>query len=589
MVIPNPANPAAAAQASAVEAHLQAQHQQAVTEAQRRTSYLQMQQAQMQQAPPPMIGGFFPSMHALAVAQMNATAMVATAKLANSKDNKETNSNFVVRSSVPKFNVAGGLYTVAQWARKCVEDNLEWIVKLSRRRDPALKAVMLAYGDGCQTLVLLDDAMNRMPADLNAVQKIGIAVSAAPIDDKSDEKKLAAAGVLQPTDSIWDHLRYEQTDPSKDKVENIMFVHTCMTNYGDGIDGRRRVLQVMTGAPQKPYAAVAYVPNITFEQQVLAKWNGPGAVIPNVAAMNMAAAGRYLPPPRAGGNLMGQPVSAAAATVAASAPPEEDETVITFNPKELILLEKAFRNLLTSRDLKSKADKWSEADKKACQFVIKRANSEFKWITKKKRKKNVGKPAAKKAAPAAKKDAAAAEAAKSAANSTPTNEEKKHDANSAPKPSLAKTAPEPAEGKASARKSAPKKAESAKKDKAEKVETVDKTLTKKSPASVKKADTKKEPKSSVKKSTKEEKEPLKKKKGETVDSDDEPISKLKDTPSAKKSKSIPVPIKPSAKKEEKPREKERTSSRKRSHSEGPKDKKEEKSAKKVLSKSKAKK
>lgn len=577
MVVTNQAN-TTAAQASAVQAHLQAQ-QQAAVEAQRRTSFFQMQHAA-----PPMMNGFFPSMQAAAVAQMNATAMVATAKLANSKDNKETNSALVVRSSVPKFNVAGGLYTVSQWARKCVEDNLEWIVKLTRRHNPEGKAVMLAYGDGCQTLVLLDGAMNQMPPDLNAVQKIGIGVSAAVIDDKSDEKKMAAAGVLQPTDSIWDHLRYEQVDTSKDKVEKIMFIHTCMTNYGDGIDGRRRVLQVKTGAPQQPYSAIAYVPNVVFEQQVLARWKGSGSVVPNMAAMNMAMANSFLVPPMGGGNMMAHPFSGSAA--AATAPPKEAETVITFNPKELILLEKAYDNKLTKRDMKAKADKWSDGEKKKCQKIIKRANNEFDSTATKKRKKNDGTVTKS----AVKKDASAM---KTATKATPKKEETKDGGKVASKDGLTKKALEPIEAKTSAKKAdVSKKPESSKKKtKADKEETSTKSPTKKTPTSSKKFDGPKEPKSISKKSVKGEKEPTKVKEA-SVDSDDEPISKLKETPVAKKKpSSTPKSAKSSAKKETKKAEKkemkkEDSSTSKRGRSNGSK---EEKPAKKTRSKSKPKK
>lgn len=544
-----------------------------------------------------MMNSFFPSMQAAAVAQMNATAMVGTAKLANSKDSKETNSSLVVRSSVPKFNVAGGLYTVSQWARKCVEDNLEWIVKLCRRRAPNANAVMLSYGDGCQTLVLLDAAMNQMPAELNTVQKIGIGVSTAPIDDKSDEKKMAAAGVLQPTDSIWDHLRYEQTDASKDKVEKVMFIHTCTTNYGDGIDGRRRVLQVKTGAPQKPYSPIAYVPNVVFEQQVLARWKGPGPAVPNMAAMNMAS---FLVPPMVEGGMMSHSLSAAA--MAATAPPEEGETVITFNPKELILLEKAFDNHLTNRDLKSKADKWSEDDKKACQLVIKRANAEFKWVASKKRKKNDG--AALKTIAAKKKKAEPAPTKKDAIAAAPKKKDdpalKKKDTTAA-KPSA--TAVSKKEGKKDEDKSsskkvavtgkektpskigAPKKAESGKKkDKDVKEKTVAKTPVNKIPSKEAKADALEESKSASKKKKRSKQS---KTKDEAVDSDDEPISKLKEPPAAEQqSKSPPKSPKSSAKKHHK---KDEASQKKRGRSNDSRNKEDAKHAKKSRSKSTSKK
>jgi hypothetical protein len=102
----------------------------------------------------------------------------------------------------------------------------------------------------------------------------------APIDSKEDETKMAAHGVLQPADPIWDHLRSVQDstapapttesgassssnkeDPTEEKKnkkkqkEMALFIHTSTTVYGEAIDGRRRVLQVKTMAPEKPVVA----------------------------------------------------------------------------------------------------------------------------------------------------------------------------------------------------------------------------------------------------------------------------------------------------------------------------------------------
>jgi len=312
-------------------------------------------------------------------------AMVTTAKLALPKKNKSSLSNLAVRSTVPRQNVAGGIYSVAQWARKCVEDNIEFLVKLTRRNNPKEQVAMLAYGDGCQTLILLDEAVNKIPGDISKVKKISIGVSAAPIDDKSDEIKMASTfGVLTPTDCLWDHLRYEQSNISKDNPEHIMFLHTTMKVYGEGIDGRRRVLQVKTEASKSPYEATEYISNPEFEQAVLARWTGhlvPQAVLykPPAIAMNAAAAAAY---------------------VAATTPDDDDkeekddqdEFVITFNPKEILLLEKAFDENLTSRDLKSKAYKWEEKDTLKCQETIKRLQNEFTLVDPQK-KKNTAKKA----------------------------------------------------------------------------------------------------------------------------------------------------------------------------------------------------
>lgn len=381
--VPTAADVAAAqAQAEAVQIHLAAQRASMVHQA--RASFTLPSQGRASFAMPPdaaaarasfmlsaaaagnpMASFLSPPLQqaAASIPQLNTMSMVATAKLANSTKRKDSNSMLVVRSSVPRFNVAGGTYTVAQWARKCVEDNIEFIVKLALRAQPKEKAIKFNYGDGeTETLILLDEHINKMPTDLAKVPKIGIGVSSAFADNKIDEAKMAASGVLQPSDGIWDHLRFEQLfgmpGDSGKKGPKILFMHTCMTTYGDGVEGCRRVLQVKTEAASgKPYVATSFCPNPLFEQQVLALWKAQigGGIGIDVVAVEAAAKGL---------GAVGE---------------DDHDTVITFNPKELLILERAFDGRLRKKDMKGKATKWTEDDKIACQKVIARAQGEFKY------------------------------------------------------------------------------------------------------------------------------------------------------------------------------------------------------------------
>jgi hypothetical protein len=177
-------------------------------------------------------------------------------------------------------------------------------------------------------------------------------------------------------------LRFEQVDTTGDKKEKCLFIHTNITVWSDSMEGRRRVLQVKTGAPKKPYFAMSYVPNPMFEQQVYAKWK----------ESNLSGGARAFH-----GDV--------------------NETVITFNPKELILLEKAFDNSMTARDLKTKADKFTEDDRKACQSVIRRAQNEFVIAgPPRKRRKKADKPKTGESKPEEKKTADAAPAPAPAAD-----------------------------------------------------------------------------------------------------------------------------------------------------------------------------
>jgi hypothetical protein len=132
----------------------------------------------------PMMGGFVPfnQLAAYAAAQENALPMVAIAKLASSKSKSSTNSSLVVRGSLRRANTHGGTLSVAEWTRKTLEENLEWVVKLVRRHAEGEKAIFLSYGDGCETLLLLDGKVIDSPDDLKAVKKIPVGCSMAEID-----------------------------------------------------------------------------------------------------------------------------------------------------------------------------------------------------------------------------------------------------------------------------------------------------------------------------------------------------------------------------------------------------------------------
>jgi len=334
--------------------------------------------------------------------------MIAVAKLCPSTAHKATNSNLVIKSAIRKLDAQMQPYSVAEWARKAVEENPEWLLKLIQRQAPNEKVVTLVYGNGFATMVFLDDQISRMPQkQWSAIPKIPIGVSMAAIDSKIDEKKLAQEGILQPVDPIYDHVQFETTS----KSNKCLMVHSAAYVWGESMDGRRHVLQVERSGPK-------YRPNPVFEQTVLDQWMvaEPTAraatvapAVPNMMAMNM---GRPAMMPNFGMAAATTATLPTAAMPTTQAVEEENVTVIEFNPKELILLEKAFDNRLTQRDLKSNVTKYSTEDKKACQEVIRRAQSEFVFrgpSRKRKPKTTTSEEEKKPAAKKAKKDSTTTE------------------------------------------------------------------------------------------------------------------------------------------------------------------------------------
>jgi hypothetical protein len=230
---------------------------------------------------PPMLannmpGNFFPAFQqalaANAAQEHSNAAVVAAAKLCPTKGNVKANSNLVVRNAIRKFHPNGGLITVAQWTRKCIEENLDWLVKLVRRHHENENQVLLIFGDGCETLVLIDDMSSKVPTDFASIPKLAVGVSLADADYKGSEEKLSLDGVLQPTDCIWEHLKYEQTKTEEEEKQKCLFLHTRVNVWTDGVDARRRVVQVITGKPDEPFQAKNYIHNYPFAKQVLDAW-----------------------------------------------------------------------------------------------------------------------------------------------------------------------------------------------------------------------------------------------------------------------------------------------------------------------------
>jgi hypothetical protein len=230
---------------------------------------------------PPMLannmpGNFFPAFQqalaANAAQEHSNAAVVAAAKLCPTKGNVKANSNLVVRNAIRKFHPNGGLITVAQWTRKCIEENLDWLVKLVRRHLEHENKVLLVFGDGCETLVLMDEMASNVPTDFASIPKLAVGVSLADADYKGSEEKLALDGVLQPTDCIWEHLKYEQAKTEEEEKQKCLFLHTRVNVWTDGVDARRRVVQVLTGKPDEPFQAKNYIHNFPFAKQVLDAW-----------------------------------------------------------------------------------------------------------------------------------------------------------------------------------------------------------------------------------------------------------------------------------------------------------------------------
>jgi hypothetical protein len=152
--------------------------------------------------------------------------MVAIAKLASSTSKSSTNSLLVVRGSLRRANTHGGTLSVAKWTRKMLEENLEWVVKLVKRHAEGEKAIFLRCGDGCETLLLLDGKVIDSPDDLKTVKKIPVGRSMAEIYSNFDKEKLAAMGVLQPKDSIWEPLCFETIGAIKPQADEKWSLHS---------------------------------------------------------------------------------------------------------------------------------------------------------------------------------------------------------------------------------------------------------------------------------------------------------------------------------------------------------------------------
>jgi hypothetical protein len=179
-------------------------------------------------------------------------SMAIPVRLANSSA-EHTNSSTVVRSLVKRFDFEGKLVTVADNVRKWMEeDNPEWMIQIARRMAGTPKdgraAFMLLYGDGYETLLLLDGI--EPPQDLSKVPTIGISASFAPAVGDMDQATAAKQGLLEPSDSLWEHINFELNRQGNDRS---LVLHTTsrvsVRSYEDIL--RKRVIRVWTSGPHK--------------------------------------------------------------------------------------------------------------------------------------------------------------------------------------------------------------------------------------------------------------------------------------------------------------------------------------------------
>lgn len=190
-----------------------------------------------------------------AALRSNSNHLAIPVRLANSSQADHTNSTTVVRSLVKRFDLEGKLVTVAENVRKWMEeDNPEWLVQIGRRvgagyiTKDGKASFLLLYGDGYETLLLLDGI--DPPQDLSKVPTIGISASFAPAVGDMDQETAAKQGLLEPSDSLWEHVNFEFNRQGNDRS---LVIHTSsrvsMRSYDDL--HRKRVIRVWTVGPHR--------------------------------------------------------------------------------------------------------------------------------------------------------------------------------------------------------------------------------------------------------------------------------------------------------------------------------------------------
>jgi hypothetical protein len=309
---------------------------------------------------------------------------LATVKLAQQVGaDPATNGTRIVSTTIRQSNAQGEPLSVGEWSRQTIVQNSDWLVKISKRDKDISKngsgVVRITFGNGYDALVAID--CEEFPKEISEINRVGVVVCVSTVDDDDDSTRLKYRGVLNPSDSIFEHLQ-ACIEGGRHEQDIRIYIHTDVnpwTTLDESIE-RTEIYRVKTNR-NDPFSMGRMEHMVPLEEQLQAT----GKVGKLEGGMKSAAKNAS-PKKTAKNTLVEAPKAAPSAAVAHDTPGEESQHRFEFSPKEYILLSKAFNGKLSKHDITVNDPKFTDKEVKKAERICKAAKTALKKDNIKKRK-----------------------------------------------------------------------------------------------------------------------------------------------------------------------------------------------------------
>lgn len=301
----------------------------------------------------------------------------ATVKLAQQVSaDPATNGSRIVSTTIRQSNHQGEPLSVGEWSRQTILQNSDWLIKIAKRDKVIIKngsgVVRITFGNGYDALVAID--CEEFPEEISEINKIGAVVCISTVDDDDDITRLNYRGVVNPSDSIFDHLQ-ACVEGGRHEQDIRIYIHTDAnpwTTLDESIE-RTEIYRVKT-SPNDSFSMEGMEHMLLLEEHLQATGKvGTLEAAKKAAAKTPAVAAAA--------------AKAALSTVVAQVKSGEDSKHrFGFNPKQYILLSKAFNGKLSKHDIMTGNSKFTDKEVRKAERICKRVKTALKKENKKKRK-----------------------------------------------------------------------------------------------------------------------------------------------------------------------------------------------------------
>jgi hypothetical protein len=292
--------------------------------------------------------------------------------------NTNVNSTSVLSTAIRQSNAQGEILSVGEWSRQTIVQDGEWLIKIAKRDKDTQKngsgVVRITFGNGYDALVAINT--KEVHQDISEINTVGVVVCISTVNDDDDATRLKHQGLVNPSDSIFDHMQ-ACVEGGQQEQDIRIYIHTNVspwTNVNGSMD-RTQIYHVQTDRNDPSSNRMKRL--LSLEEQLRATGKIGTLEEEKKSAANKSAP-KKIPTTEKKPAAIAKPPSKAEKerAVATKAAPSA-VAVAGFNPKEIILLARAFNNKLSKFDKKDVNLYWTQKDVKKAVRICKAAEAEL--------------------------------------------------------------------------------------------------------------------------------------------------------------------------------------------------------------------